>query len=256
MLNLQNKVTTAIATGSLLLTTIAAPAFGATHIDVSDNGAESDNTVDVRSDSTTTIDQNNDGDIDNSISVSSNTGGNTANRNTRGDSDVTSGDTSTSITVRNQGNTNRLNLNGGTDEDTNGNDDNDGNGDNNGNDDDSERETLRTTLNGDDVVPGPGDSDGTGNVRLTFNVEEEELCARLRVRDIETSTGAQLREGEEGENGPSRVTLPTPDEDGFVNGCVEIDEDLAQDILDNPENYYVTVRNDDFPDGALRGQLE
>jgi hypothetical protein len=51
------------------------------------------------------------------------------------------------------------------------------------------------------------------------------------------------------------VTLSAPDASGFSSGCTTVDRDLALDILQNPENYYVNVHNDPFPTGAIRGQL-
>ena len=40
-----------------------------------------------------------------------------------------------------------------------------------------------------------------------------------------------------------------------ATGCVNVDPAVAQQILDNPGDFYVNVHTSDFPNGAIRGQL-
>jgi hypothetical protein len=69
-------------------------------------------------------------------------------------------------------------------------------------------------------------------------------------------TAAHIHVGAAGTAPPDNVVVPlSAPTSGFSSGCTAVDCDLALAILQNPENYYVNVHNDDFPAGALRGQL-
>jgi hypothetical protein len=113
---------------------------------------------------------------------------------------------------------------------------------------------LTATLSGDAEVPGPGDADGSGSFSLTVNPGQEEVCYELAVADIEPATAAHIHTGAPGESGPPVVTLATPT-DGASADCVEVTRELATEIVRNPGGYYVNVHNEEFPDGAVRGQL-
>jgi hypothetical protein len=108
-------------------------------------------------------------------------------------------------------------------------------------------------LTGAAEVPGPGDDDGTGFA--TVFVEEGQLCYDLNVLDIAPATAAHVHEGAVGASGPPVVELEPPSEEGAVDGCSPAEADLLQRITDNPAGFYVNVHNDEFPEGALRGQL-
>lgn len=125
-------------------------------------------------------------------------------------------------------------------------------------------------LTGAAEVPGPGDLDGTGfsAVGLFADDDTELLCFELFVEGIELpATGAHIHEGGPEEAGPIVVGLTAPVDPfgagvGFSFGCVDelaltgdASEDQFSEIIDNPEDYYVNVHNEEFPAGAVRGQL-
>lgn len=116
---------------------------------------------------------------------------------------------------------------------------------------------FSTELTGAAEVP-PGDLDGSGTATITVNPGQEEVCWEITVEGITLpATAAHIHVGAVGTAPPNNVVVPlsAPDASGFSSGCAPVERDLALDILQNPENYYVNVHNEDFPTGALRGQL-
>lgn len=110
-------------------------------------------------------------------------------------------------------------------------------------------------LSGEQEVPHEGDPDAYGYAKVRVYPNRESVCIKMQVENIEPATAAHIHYGEMGETGPVVVPLPMPNEDGYVNDCVDADEEVLMAIKDNPSHYYVNVHNEDYPDGALRGQL-
>jgi hypothetical protein len=104
-MNLNKKIATAFAAGAILLQS-ALPAFAATQIVISGNGADSQNQSNVGVNQTTNVVQSNNADVNNTIKANANTGGNEANKNTGGDVAVKTGDAKVETKVENSLNTN------------------------------------------------------------------------------------------------------------------------------------------------------
>lgn len=113
---------------------------------------------------------------------------------------------------------------------------------------------LYTSLSGAAEVPDPGDPDGFGTAFLTLNQGQGLICWELSVSEIGSATAAHIHAAEAGVSGPVVVTLSPPSE-GSSYGCTEVDAELIMAIRQNPSGYYVNVHNNDYPVGALRGQL-
>ena len=116
---------------------------------------------------------------------------------------------------------------------------------------------------------GVGDPNGRGSAVVRVNVSGQRVCFDLSWRQIGAPSAAHIHDGDPGRVGPVVVALFTtgdeaagepeqdlPDSLKEVGGCVRVvDGALLRKIKNNPGNYYVNVHNDEFPDGAIRGQL-
>lgn len=115
--------------------------------------------------------------------------------------------------------------------------------------------SLDAILTGAAEVPGPGDPDGKGTAVVKIDVNRGQICYVLSVRSIARATLAHIHRGTADVAGPVVVhfTPPTPKSAECLTG---LDQELLQEIIDNPSGFYVNVHNPDFQPGAVRGQLE
>lgn len=121
---------------------------------------------------------------------------------------------------------------------------------------DPDRTTYRSFagMNGQKEVPGPGDQGASGRARVTANPTTGEVCWKLVVRNIDgTVTAAHIHVGDRDEAGPIVQTLSTP-VNGTSSGCA-VNDPLAENLADDPSEYYVNVHSSAHGDGAVRGQL-
>lgn len=117
---------------------------------------------------------------------------------------------------------------------------------------------VKARLSGDAVLPGPGDPNGSGTFRGT--IEGDTLCYRLKVKRVDGVTDAHIHFGDAETVGPIVVELEpgrhcitaVPDDE-------DTEETLSQSelaaIQADPSSYYVDVHSEEFPEGAIRGQL-
>ena len=115
---------------------------------------------------------------------------------------------------------------------------------------------FTTTLTGAAEVPGPGDPNGSGTATITLNYGQSEVCWDITVFNITLpATLAHIHVIGPLGFGPPVVDLTPPDETGSSSGCTSASRELIKNIIQNPEQYYVNVHNEDFPGGAVRGDL-
>lgn len=105
-MNFKSRLTTAIATGAVLLNAIAPAAYAGTEIVISGNGAGSDNSANVTQNSTTNVSQSNTAFVSNNVSSNATTGNNNANFNTGGNVTIGTGNANTTVNVSNDLNKN------------------------------------------------------------------------------------------------------------------------------------------------------
>lgn len=105
--------------------------------------------------------------------------------------------------------------------------------------------------------------------KATFSLlhATKELCYDLEFGVMSDSVVASIHKAPKGENGPlvvsleplrdtTRVRDTTQVRDMNAKGCVIVrDETIFDDIVANPDQYYVQVSNPKWRKGAIRGQL-
>ena len=114
--------------------------------------------------------------------------------------------------------------------------------------------TLAARLEGGATVPEPGAPAAAGQARLTVDPDTGQVCWELTVSGVADPTAAHLHTGPRGAVGPVTVGLTTA-AGGPSSGCAPVPPELAASVVANPAGFYVDVHADDFPAGAVRGQL-
>jgi hypothetical protein len=119
--------------------------------------------------------------------------------------------------------------------------------------------SLTAELSAEAEVPDPGPEGATGTAAITIDDATGEVCFELTIDGLDEEDAviaAHIHAGEEGVAGDVVVPLFTEPPTGEMTGCVEgVDLELIADIVANPGEYYVNIHSEDFPAGAVRGQL-
>lgn len=102
-----------------------------------------------------------------------------------------------------------------------------------------------------------GDDNGSGTASV--DIAGTSLCFGITVRGIGTPTFAHIHNAPAGVNGPIVLffdPIPTSGSPGSSSGCLSgVDRALLSQIAANPQLFYVNVHTEEFPSGAVRGQL-
>ena len=117
--------------------------------------------------------------------------------------------------------------------------------------------TFSTTLSGSEEVPGPGDQNGKGAIKLDVFTSGT-ICWEAKVQGIAGVSAAHIHLAPAGAAGPVVVDL-RPDQAEFrgnkAEWCVTTSTQVAAAIIATPTDYYVNVHTAVYPAGAIRGQL-
>lgn len=105
MTHFKRQVLSVLATGSLVLNLVT-PVAASTTLEVTGNGSHSDSEIKIDRDDSTTVVQNNNAVVTNTVSATADTGSNSASDNTGGDVKVDTGNAKTTVNVTNSLNTN------------------------------------------------------------------------------------------------------------------------------------------------------
>jgi hypothetical protein len=122
--------------------------------------------------------------------------------------------------------------------------------------------TLFANMDGDQVLPPPGDPDGTGTALLPTNARDFEICYDIDTENLELPLDAGIVYEKQGEFGQVVIELfqnsmdPDPGGPGVcltVTGAAG--KDALRDMVNNPEDYFLQISDSDNGDGAIRGDL-
>lgn len=99
--------------------------------------------------------------------------------------------------------------------------------------------------------------EGTGTAQVEINSDENQICYEISLEGVENVRAAHIHSGKSGEAGAVLVSLEYPEgEDQGADKCVDgVSESDLEDIAEEPANFYVNVHSEQYPDGAVRGQL-
>jgi len=116
---------------------------------------------------------------------------------------------------------------------------------------------LQASMSGAKEAPDPGDPNGTGSARTRVNPAERRVCFVIRMNNIDPSVAAHIHRGRAGQAGDIVVPLfegrsTAHRRSGCVNG---LSRSLLREIARRPRRFYVNVHTQNFPAGAIRGQL-
>jgi CHRD domain-containing protein len=100
------------------------------------------------------------------------------------------------------------------------------------------------------------DSDGTGNATIKFKKSKQRACFDISFSRIQEPNRGFIGEGSKGQEGNNVVTLFSSLERSPVSDCVKgVSKKELKDIESHPKDFFVALSNNEFPKGAIRGQL-
>jgi hypothetical protein len=118
--------------------------------------------------------------------------------------------------------------------------------------------TLTASGSGDEVVPAGSGAEGTALVGSMSLTEDGQMTYTIDVQGNEEElTSANVYRGAEGENGDVVIELNVNAINNGDEQEIEIDSGLAERLIANPENWYISAQSESFeaPGGVARAQL-
>ncbi len=118
--------------------------------------------------------------------------------------------------------------------------------------------TYTALLKGVNETPVPADPDGIGFAVITFDQGAGTITFTAYAQNIASVTASHIHRGAAGVD---KGTIIIPFNQPFVNGVSSgtltgIAPSFMAEVVANPPGYYFNVHTADFPNGAIRGQLQ
>lgn len=121
---------------------------------------------------------------------------------------------------------------------------------------DGSDDIYTVTIPLDGSAKGPGgppttqDLDGSGIAILHFDAAQGEICWELTVTDIAPAFASHIHK-----NYGAQMFSLSPPTQGAASGCGNASRQFITTVLENLEEYFVIVHNNEFPTSALSGRL-
>lgn len=118
----------------------------------------------------------------------------------------------------------------------------------------AQKSTHNIILSGANEVPGPGDPDGAGTAVVTLDTATNEVCWDINVQKIADPTAGHIHIGGPGKSGAVMMDLNLPA--NGLKACTTVDGTTMGHMSGGPKTHYLNIHTGEFPDGAVRGQLQ
>jgi hypothetical protein len=121
-----------------------------------------------------------------------------------------------------------------------------------------ERLVARQMLGENEIPDDSGDPDAEGSAVFTFK-SNGQICCDFFVEGLAQGdfvTAIHIHAGASDEEGPPVVDFSAFADEADLAGCVNANQQVFDDILASPTQFYANLHTGDFPDGAVRDQLD
>lgn len=99
---------------------------------------------------------------------------------------------------------------------------------------------------------------GSGSVSLRLDAGKSEMCFVVALTSLDQPVALHLHEGALGtEASDILAALPAPPTgEGTASGCLPADALLIDRVVAGPDDFFLDVHTQQYPAGAVRGQLQ